>query len=90
MPQIYKGENIAVIGICATSIDYKAVEAMNFAPSSYLITTVSFRILINIRTVIVKFNFYLNFIFKSNYGSKPQLSSKSPPFLMAFIWKTDF
>lgn len=59
MPQIYKGENIAVIGICATSIDYKAVEVMNFVPSSSLITTVSFRILINIRTVMVKFNFYL-------------------------------
>lgn len=48
MPQIYKGENMAAIVICANSIDYKAVEAMNFAPSSYLATTISFRILINI------------------------------------------
>lgn len=59
MPQIYKGENVAAIGICANSIDYKAMEAMNFVPSSYLVTTISFRILINIRTVMVKFNFYL-------------------------------
>lgn len=50
---------MAAIGIYATSIDYKAVEAMNFVPSLYLVTTSSFRILINIRTVMVKFNYYL-------------------------------
>lgn len=39
---------MAAIVICANSTDYKVVEAMNFVPSSYLATTISLRILINI------------------------------------------